>query len=95
MIFRRFYDDGLAQASYLLGCEHAREAIVVDPTLAVEAYVRAAEAEGVRIAHVTETHIHADFASPAATLDAFGFADVHEMIGGFARWEAPRLPSAR
>lgn len=68
MIFRRFYDDGLAQASYLIGCERAGEAVVIDPNLGVEAYARAADAENVRIAHVTETHIHADFASGARAL---------------------------
>ena len=40
MIFRRFYDDGLAQASYLLGCERTRDAIVIDPNMAIETYVR-------------------------------------------------------
>lgn len=33
MIFKRFYDETLAQASYLLGCEKSREAIVVEPRL--------------------------------------------------------------
>lgn len=31
----------------------------------------------------------------AATLDAFGFDDVHEMTGGFAAWERDGLPVAR
>ena len=31
MFFRRFYDDQLAQASYLLGCQATGEALVVDP----------------------------------------------------------------
>ncbi|MEX2109384.1 MAG: rhodanese-like domain-containing protein [Gemmatimonadaceae bacterium] len=68
MIFRRFYDESLAQASYLIGCEKTREAIVVDPGLGLEDYARAAAAERVRISHVTETHIHADFVSGAKEL---------------------------
>ncbi len=63
MILKRFYDDKLAQASYLIGCAATGEAIVVDPNRDAEQYLRAAEAEGVRIAAVTETHIHADFLS--------------------------------
>jgi hydroxyacylglutathione hydrolase len=63
MLLRRFYDDKLAQASYLVGCQAAGEALVVDPNREVECYVRAAEQEGLRITHVTETHIHADYVS--------------------------------
>lgn len=87
MIFRRFYDDGLAQASYLLGCERTREAVIIDPNLALEMYVRAAEAEGVRIAHVTETHIHADFASGARALAAATGAEVHLSGEGGEGWQ--------
>ncbi|HUR95388.1 MAG TPA: MBL fold metallo-hydrolase [Gemmatimonadales bacterium] len=68
MFFRRFYDDQLAQASYLLGCQATGEALVVDPNRNVEPYLRGAEAEGLRITHVTETHIHADFVSGAREL---------------------------
>jgi hydroxyacylglutathione hydrolase len=68
MYFRRFYDDQLAQASYLLGCQATGEALVVDPGRHVEPYLRAAETEGLRVTHVTETHIHADFVSGAREL---------------------------
>jgi hydroxyacylglutathione hydrolase len=68
MLLRRFYDDKLAQASYLVGCAATGEALVVDPNRAVEDYVRVAEAEGLRITHVTETHIHADYVSGAREL---------------------------
>ena len=68
MFFRRFYDDQLAQASYLLGCQATGEALVVDPNRHIEPYLRAAEAEGLRVTHVTETHIHADFVSGAREL---------------------------
>jgi hydroxyacylglutathione hydrolase len=68
MFFRRFYDDQLAQASYLLGCQATGEALVVDPNRHLEPYLRGAETEGLRITHVTETHIHADFVSGAREL---------------------------
>lgn len=68
MIVERFFDDKLAQTSYLIGCAATGEAIVVDPNRNVEQYIRAAEAEGVRITHVTETHIHADFVSGSREL---------------------------
>lgn len=68
MIFRRLFDPKLAQASYLIGCSVSREAIVVDPSRAVDRYLRAAREEGLKVAHVTETHIHADFVSGAREL---------------------------
>ena len=68
MILERFYDDKLAQASWLVGCAATGEALVVDPHRDVDVYVSAAEAEGLRITHVTETHIHADFVSGSREL---------------------------
>lgn len=68
MLIKRFYDDKLAQASYLVGCAATGEALVVDPNRDVEQFVAAAEREGLRITHITETHIHADFVSGAREL---------------------------
>ncbi len=68
MLVRRFYDDRLAHASYLIGCQRTGEAIVIDPARDVAPYLAAAREEGVRITRVTETHIHADFVSGAREL---------------------------
>ena len=68
MYFQRFYDTKLAQASYLIGCQRTGESIVVDPNRDVQQYVDAATREGLRVTHVTETHIHADFVSGAREL---------------------------
>lgn len=68
MFLKRFYDDGLAQASWMIGCAVTGEALVVDPNRDVAQYLAAAAAEKLRIAHVTETHIHADFVSGAREL---------------------------
>jgi hydroxyacylglutathione hydrolase len=70
MLLERFYDDNLAQASYLVGCQATGEAVVVDPHRDAALYVAAAARERVRITHVTETHIHADFASGSRELAA-------------------------
>jgi hydroxyacylglutathione hydrolase len=77
MLFRRFYDENLAQASYMIACEKTHEAIVVDPNSDVAQYTRAAGADRVRIAHVTETHIHADFVSGAHALAKAAGATLH------------------
>lgn len=63
MFLRRFYHEPLAQASYMLGCQAAGVALVVDPNRDTEQYRAAALEENVRITHVAETHIHADYVS--------------------------------
>jgi hydroxyacylglutathione hydrolase len=68
MLLKRFYDPKLAQASYLIGCSASGEALVIDPNRDIDPYFHAANEEGLRIAHVTETHIHADFVSGAREL---------------------------
>ncbi len=68
MLIERLYDDMLAQATYLVGCEETRTAIVVDPGRHIDRYIDAARRARMRIAFVTETHIHADFVSGAREL---------------------------
>ncbi len=68
MLLKRIYDTKLAQASYLVGCSATGEALVIDPNRDVEQYLRAAAEEGLRVTHVTETHIHADFVSGSREL---------------------------
>ncbi len=87
MIFERFYDRKLAQASYLIGCGATGEALVVDPNRDVEQYVRAAESEGLKITHVTETHIHADFVSGARELAARTDSKMYLSDEGDADWK--------
>lgn len=70
MLLKRLYDEKLAQASYLIGCERSRAAVVVDPKRDIELYIEAARAERLTITHVTETHIHADFVSGSRELAA-------------------------
>jgi hydroxyacylglutathione hydrolase len=86
MLFRRFYDENLAQASYMIACEKTREAIVVDPNSDVAQYTRAAGSDRVRIAHVTETHIHADFLSGAHALAKAAGATLHLSVEGSKEW---------
>src|SRR5580765_2835885 len=61
MYFEQFYLGCLAHASYMLGSEG--EAVVVDPQRDVDIYLKAAEQHGLKIRHIFETHLHADFVS--------------------------------
>ena len=63
MLFKQFLDDDLGCASYLVGCEVAGEAVVVDPAYAIEPYLEEAARRDVRIVRVLETHNHADHLS--------------------------------
>ena len=87
MLLKRFYDPKLAQASYLVGCAATGQALVIDPTRDVPQYLTAAEAEGMRITHVTETHIHADFVSGARELAAHAGATLYLSDEGDADWK--------
>ncbi|HEU4836884.1 MAG TPA: MBL fold metallo-hydrolase [Pyrinomonadaceae bacterium] len=61
MFFKQFYLACLAHASYLIGSEG--EAAVVDPQRDVDEYISEADAQGLKIKYVIETHLHADFVS--------------------------------
>jgi hydroxyacylglutathione hydrolase len=61
MHFRQFYIGCLAHASYLIG--DGGEAVVVDPSRDIQMYLDEAEAHGLTITWVLETHLHADFVS--------------------------------
>jgi hydroxyacylglutathione hydrolase len=63
LLFQQFVDDGLGCASYLVGDDQAGVALVVDPAFRIEQYLEAADAAGVRIERVLETHTHADHVS--------------------------------
>ena len=61
MIFKQFYLNCLAHASYLIGDEQAGIAAVVDPQRDVDRYVEFADENKLKIRHVILTHLHADF----------------------------------
>jgi hydroxyacylglutathione hydrolase len=87
MILKRFYDERLAQASYLIGCGTTGQALVIDANRDLEPYLEVARAERVRITHVTETHIHADFVSGTRELAARTGAAVYVSGAGGSEWQ--------
>lgn len=68
MLLKYFYDDPLAHASYLVGCQKSQTAIIIDPARHIEPYLEMAGKHGLKITAVAETHIHADFVSGAREL---------------------------
>jgi hydroxyacylglutathione hydrolase len=86
MIVERFFDEKLAQTSYLIGCAATGEALVMDASRDVEQYVNAAARQRLAITHIAETHIHADFVSGSRELAERTGGRLHLSDEGGADW---------
>lgn len=79
MLVKHFFTPKLAHSSYIIA--GGSTCAVVDPSRDVGAYLAAANDLGVRITHVFETHLHADFVSGHMDLAAMTGAEI-VMPGG-------------
>lgn len=86
MLLERIYDEDLAQASYLIGCQVTGEAIVVDPRRDIQVYLDLAAKNAMTITAVTETHIHADYLSGTRELAARTGATMYVSDEGGPDW---------
>ncbi|MBA3473902.1 MAG: MBL fold metallo-hydrolase [Rubrobacter sp.] len=75
MFFRQVLNEDLGCASYFIA--DGGEAAVVDPKWEIEEYLRIAEENGLRIAHILETHNHADHLSGHGRLAEATGAVIH------------------
>lgn len=87
MYLERFFDEGLAHASYLVGCQASGDAIVIDAARHTKPYREAAAREGLRIVAVTETHIHADYLSGTRQLAHETGAKMYLSAEGGDGWQ--------
>ncbi|MDO5049464.1 MAG: MBL fold metallo-hydrolase [Actinomycetaceae bacterium] len=87
MLLQRIYDEDLAQASYFIGCQAKNEALVIDPRRDIQPYLDLAAENGMKITHVTETHIHADYLSGTRELAAATGATIHLSGEGGEDWQ--------
>jgi hydroxyacylglutathione hydrolase len=87
MFFQHVYDKTLAQASYFIGCQKAGVAIVIDPKRDVDTYLQIALENKMKITHIAETHIHADFLSGARELAKLTGAELYLSDEGGKDWE--------
>ena len=88
MYFQQFYLGCLSHASYLIGSKGV--AAVVDPQRDAGIYVEDAAKQGLRIEHVIETHLHADFISGHRELAAITGAKIY--LGAAAGAKFPHVP---
>ena len=95
MLLRQIYDEDLAHAAWLLGCQKTGDAIVFDPARDIDRYLDLAQSHGLMITAVAETHVHADFLSGARGLakstGAMLYLSGHGGDAWAARW-AEELP---
>jgi hydroxyacylglutathione hydrolase len=75
MILRQFLHSDPVAASYLFGCGGQAAAAVVDPVGDIGPYIQAADATGMRIRYVIDTHLHADHVSAGRELAAAAGAE--------------------
>ncbi|NLI96898.1 MAG: MBL fold metallo-hydrolase [Synergistaceae bacterium] len=61
MIVQSFFVNGIAHSSYLLG--GSSTCAIVDPRRDIEIYLKAAKDLNLKITHILQTHLHADFVS--------------------------------
>ena len=87
MFFQHIYDKSLAQASYFIGCQKAGVAAVIDPKRDVDTYLEIAKANNMKITHIFETHIHADFLAGSRELAKLTGAEMYLSDEGGKGWE--------
>ena len=73
MLVKQFYLQCLAHASYMIGDEDTKTAVVVDPQRDIDQYLQEARSHGWDIRSVFLTHFHADFLA--------GHLDLHKQTG--------------
>ncbi|MCW4468898.1 MBL fold metallo-hydrolase [Flavobacterium sp. MFBS3-15] len=87
MYFQHVYDKTLAQASYFIGCQAKGEAIVIDAKRDIDTYLEIAKQNNMKITHIAETHIHADFLAGSRELAAVTGAKMYLSDEGGEGWQ--------
>jgi glyoxylase-like metal-dependent hydrolase (beta-lactamase superfamily II) len=82
---KQFYVDGIAHTSYLLGGKDT--CAIVDPKRDVEDYLATAKQMGMRITHILETHLHADFVSGHLDLAKITGAKIYAPKAGNCKYD--------
>ena len=87
MFLKYFFYPKLAHASYLVGCQETKEAILIDPARDLNPYLETADEQGMTIIAGAETQIHADYASGMRELAARTGAKLYLSGTGGADWQ--------
>ena len=87
MFFQQVYDKTLAQASFFIGCQAKNEAIVIDAKRDIDSYLEIAKQNNMKITHIAETHIHADFLAGSRELAEVTGAKLYLSDEGGENWQ--------
>src|SRR5690606_11017469 len=87
MFFQHVYNKSLAQVSYVIGCQAKGIALVIDAQRDIDVYLEIAKQNNMKITHIAETHIHADFLSGSRELAAVTGAELYLSDEGGEDWQ--------
>ncbi|MEO6197444.1 MAG: MBL fold metallo-hydrolase, partial [Dehalococcoidia bacterium] len=85
MQITQFVHEGLGNSSYLVQTEPGL-AVAIDPDRTVRRYLQSAEAQGLQINTVLETHVHADFITGALEIASATGGTVYNSAGSDVRY---------
>ncbi|CAM3844804.1 MBL fold metallo-hydrolase [Sphingobacterium prati] len=87
MFFQHIFESSLAHSSYLIGCQAKGVAMVIDPKRDVDTYLEIAAKNNLKITHIAETHIHADYLSGTLELAELTGAQCYLSDEGGEDWQ--------
>lgn len=85
MMIQQLFTKGISHSSYLVG--GSKTCAVVDPRRDVQVYLDMAKRLGMKITHVLETHLHADFISGHLDLAEKTGADIYVPESGKCKFD--------
>jgi hydroxyacylglutathione hydrolase len=94
MLVQQFFVKGIAHNSYLLG--GTKTCAIVDPRRDVDVYLDTAESLGMKVTHILETHLHADFISGHLDLAGKTWASIYAPKTANCKFDqSPSFDSSR
>ncbi|QSX07885.1 MBL fold metallo-hydrolase [Alkalibacter rhizosphaerae] len=85
MRVKHYYIEKIAHSSYIVAGD--KSCAVVDPSRDVDLYIRESESLGLKITHILETHLHADFISGHLELAKRTGADIYMPASAKAEFD--------
>lgn len=86
LLLETFEAGGIAHYSYFIGDAVSGTAMIIDPKRDIDDYLALAEKHRLKITHVLETHIHADFVSGSREIAAKTGATICASVEGGAEY---------
>lgn len=84
MIFRQLFETDTSTYTYLIACEHSRQAALIDPVISeIDQYLAVLSEFDLHLSYTLETHVHADHITAGGKLrELLGSQSVVHRDGG-------------